>query len=124
MLDEKDPIFHVRITDKEIAMWNKITAMEACHNELMANLGEYRDNMVAFRNDFVKHLQVRYKLTNPAHMQIDPLTRTIVSVFDQNARAYRIDSRPKTFKDTARSSILLAIEELLLVYKRTHDGGF
>jgi len=122
--DQKDPIFHVRLTDKEIAVWNKITAMESCHNELAANLGEYKDNMIAFRNDFVKYLQLRYKLTDPAHMQIDPVTKTIVSVFDPNARAYRIDSRPKTFKDTARSAILLAIEELIVIYKQTHSGGF
>jgi hypothetical protein len=125
MLDgQKDPIFNVRLTDKEIAVWNKITAMEASHNELMANLGEYRDNMIAFRNNFVEYLRKKYNLTSPAHMQIDPVTKTIVSVFDPKARAYVFDTRPKVFKDAARSSILLAIEELLLIYKQTHEGGF
>lgn len=121
---EKDPIFHQKLSDKEIAVWNKITAMEATHNELMANLGEYRDAMIAFRNEFVKRLQVKYGLTSPNHMQIDPVTKTIVSIFDPKARAYKIEYKPGMFTATARSSILLAIEELMRIFKETHQGGF
>lgn len=114
--------FEFEVTEEEKRLFEKIERMEAVHNELGANLGEYKDNIMEFRNEFVKRLVKKYKIQNPSHMQYDSISGKIVSIFNENAISRKIIHRPHAFKMLASSRIMATIKELSDIYDADKYG--
>lgn len=120
---EDNGLFAVQLTAGEQAMFAKIAADEAAHNELAENLGKFKDHIVDKRNSFVGELCKKYNIQNPSKVTFDPRTGRFVSVFSEGLVATKIDTRPIAFKQSATRTILAGLRELLAIYKATHEHG-
>lgn len=107
-----DTIFEHKLTPEEIEIFDRIQSMEDVHNALGEVLSAYRESILTFRNDFVKKLQVKYKIERPALVQFDPTTKSIVSVFHPNQKAHIIVNKQDAFRNVAFKHVQGAIKDL------------
>lgn len=110
------PVFEFKLSPKEIETWRDIQAMESTHNELGAALSAYRDSIMKYRNDFVGFLTKKYGLKNPAHVTIDPVTKSVISVFSPNLQARIITVKDQTFKQAAFNGMVGLIGQIKSLY--------
>ncbi len=107
----------IAISKDEIEMFERLMAMEEVHNLIGVQLGLFKDSIMETRNKYMKHLQRKYKMDNPALFTYDQLGKKIVSVLHPNLKASKIISTGDAFQTVASRRVMDLINELLLLRK-------
>ena len=101
------------LTSDEVAMFERIMAMESVHNALALQLSQYKESIIDFRNKFVIRLAQKYRYDNPSKVTYDRLTHKLVSVFNPSLRASKIvTGDDNALRQLASSMLIDTIKKL------------
>lgn len=122
----RDGQFEITPTPAEIEMFERLAGMENIHNEIGSLLGSYRDSIMEQRNRFMVGLHKKYRIRNPHHMTWDPIQKKIVSIFNPDLKARKIDVSPLVFRRVASESfmgMIRSMSEILGVTRKEPTNG-
>lgn len=111
--------FEQGLTQDEVKMFGKIASMEEVHNAIGKTLGDYKDQIVTIRNDFVARMSSKYRLQTPAEVAYDPLSQKIVSVFHPNLKAHKMVSSGNAFETVASEMTIDLLRALSKIHYAT-----
>lgn len=119
MMGETDPgkIFEISPTTEELAMFAHLEGMEAVHNEIARNLGMFKEQIVASKNEFYIHLNNKYGIERPSMMCFDPVDKVIRSVFHGNHQTRIITVGTVLFRRMVADKMFEIIKTMTAYFK-------